>query len=63
MSAGKETVDRIKRVKRANYHQTRYGRCVICGGRFKECGHTMQEAQTVIDAVKNLEALGEDRTR
>jgi hypothetical protein len=43
-----ETNDIDKRIKRAGEQQSTHGKCVICGGAFQECPHSMAQANLAI---------------
>jgi hypothetical protein len=38
-----------KRIKRAGEYQDTRGKCVICGGWFQVCPHTMTQANLAIE--------------
>jgi hypothetical protein len=41
-----------KRIQRAGEQQNAHGKCVICGGAFQVCPHSMTQANMAIMAYK-----------
>lgn len=44
-----ETTEVDKRIKRAGGQQSTHGKCVICGGAFQTCPHSMQQCHMAIE--------------
>ena len=47
-----------KRVRRAGYSQSKGCRCIICGGDWDTCKHSLMEVDAIIDVVKQHDLIG-----
>lgn len=49
-----EKEDILKRLRKANYRQSKYGKCLLCGKSFQRCEHDMKAIDFICKSYKHL---------